>query len=265
MGDTVLCEIDKGIAWVTLNNPKARNALSAQMRIDLRDVIGDLEHDDAVRCVVLRGAGDHFMAGGDIRAMKERLDIDKETRKRVVIEGIHAIHLPVFAIRRMRKPVIASVRGAAAGFGLGLVAACDLAIAADDAFFTLAYCHIGASPDGGSSYFLARTLGMKQAMELALLGDRFGADRALELGILNRVVPAADLEAETRALAERLAAGPTVAYAQAKSLFNTAFHTPMEQQLQWEGEHMAVSMTTEDHAEGVTAFLEKRRPVFKGA
>ncbi|MCY4500522.1 MAG: enoyl-CoA hydratase-related protein, partial [Alphaproteobacteria bacterium] len=107
--------------------------------------------------------------------------------------------------------VIASVRGAAAGFGLGLVAACDLAIAADDAFFTLAYCHIGASPDGGSSYFLARTLGMKQAMELALLGDRFGADRALELGILNRVVPAADLEAETRALAERLANGPTVA------------------------------------------------------
>ncbi|MCY4501977.1 MAG: enoyl-CoA hydratase/isomerase family protein, partial [Alphaproteobacteria bacterium] len=151
MGDTVLCEIDKGIAWVTLNNPKARNALSGQMRIDLRDVIGDLEHDDAVRCVVLRGAGDHFMAGGDIRAMKERLDIDRETRKRVVIEGIHAIHLPVFAIRRMRKPVIASVRGAAAGFGLGLVAACDLAIAADDAFFTLAYCHIGASPDGGSS------------------------------------------------------------------------------------------------------------------
>ena len=233
MGDTVLCEIDKGIAWVTLNNPKARNALSAQMRIDMRDVIGDLEHDDSVRCVVLR--------------------------------GIHAIHLPIFAIRRMRKPVIASVQGAAAGFGLGLVAACDLALAADNAFFTLAYCHIGASPDGGSSYFLARTLGMKQAMELALLGDRFGAERARELGIVNRVVPAADLEAETRTLAERLAAGPTVAYAQAKSLFNTAFHTPMEQQLQWEGEHMAVSMTTEDHAEGVNAFLEKRRPVFKGA
>ena len=198
MGDTVLCEIDKGIAWVTLNNPKARNALSAQMRIDMRDVIGDLEHDESVRCVVLRGAGGHFMAGGDIRAMKERLEIERQERKRVVVEGIHAIHLPIFAIRRMRKPVIASVQGAAAGFGLGLVAACDLALAADDAFFTLAYCHIGASPDGGSSYFLARTLGMKQAMELALLGDRFGAERALELGIVNRVVPAAELEAETR-------------------------------------------------------------------
>ncbi len=265
MGDTVLCEIDKGIAWVTLNNPKARNALSPQMRIDLGDVIGDIEHDEAVRCVVLRGAGGHFMAGGDIRAMQERLALDKPERRRSVIEGIHAIHLPVFAIRRMRKPVIASVEGAAAGFGLGLVAACDMAIAAEDAFFTLAYCHIGASPDGGSSYFLARTLGMKQAMELALLGDRFDARRALELGIVNRVAAAGALEAETRALAERLAAGPTVAYAQAKSLFNTAFHTPIEQQLQWEGEHMAVSMTTEDHAEGVNAFLEKRRPVFRGA
>ena len=264
MGETVLCETENGVAWVTLNNPKARNALSMQMRSDMRDVFGDLEQDDTVRCVVIRGAGDHFMAGGDIRAMSERLEIPEPARRRAVIEGIHGIHLPIFAIRRMRKPVVASVRGAAAGFGLGLVAACDMAVAADDAFFTLAYSHIGASPDGGSSYFLARTLGMKQCMELALLGERFGARRALELGILNRVFPAAELEAETRRLAEHLAAGPTVAYAQAKSLFNTAFHTPMEQQLQWEGEHMAVSMTTEDHAEGVAAFLAKRKPVFRG-
>ncbi|MEQ9124414.1 MAG: enoyl-CoA hydratase-related protein, partial [Alphaproteobacteria bacterium] len=160
--------------------------------------------------------------------------------------------------------VIASVQGAAAGFGLSLVAATDLAIAADDAVFTLAYCHIGASPDGGASYFLGRTLGMKQQMELAFLGDRFGAEKAKELGIVNWVVPKADLAAETAKLARRLAHGPTRAYANAKALFNQSNHLTMESQLQMEAERIADSMSTDDHAEGVSAFLEKRKPNFVG-
>ena len=164
----------------------------------------------------------------------------------------------------MGKPVIASIRGAAAGFGIGLVAACDLAIASKDSFFTLAYCHIGASPDGGSSYFLGRTLGMKQQMELAFLGDRFSSERAKELGIVNWVVPDQELDTETFKLAKRLASGPTIAYANAKKLFNHTNHFSIESQLQMEAERMADSMMTSDHAEGITAFMEKRPPKFSG-
>jgi len=264
MSDTVLCEVKDGVALVTLNRPEARNALSMELRVALGETLGRIELDDKVRCVVLRGAGGHFMAGGDVKAMHQRLSMDRAERYRAILEGIHVLHLPIFAIRRMGKPVIASVEGASAGFGLGLVAACDLAIAADDAFFTLAYCHIGASPDGGTSYFVARTMGMKQSLELAFLGDRFDAARAKELGLVNWVVPKAELQAETWKLASRLAQGPTRAYANAKALFNAALNQTMETQLQMEAERMADSMMTEDHAEGVAAFVEKRKPRFRG-
>ena len=264
MSDAVLTDIEDGIATITFNNPEARNAASTELRLGFIDAVQKVEFDDSVRCVVLRGAGDHFMAGGDIRMMNERLKLPPAERRQTILEGIHALHLPIFSIRRMPKPVIASIQGAAAGLGVGLVGACDLAIAADSAFFTLAYCHIGASPDGGSSYFIARTLGMKQQMELALLGDRFDAARAKELGLVNWVVPSDQLAAETDKLATRLANGPTKAYANAKALFNVALDQPMEQQLQMEAERIADSMLTEDHAEGVQAFLEKRKPVFQG-
>lgn len=264
MSDAVITEIKNGVATITFNVPEARNAASPALRAGFIDAVQKVEFDEEVRCVVLRGAGDHFMAGGDIRLMHERLKLSPTARKQEILEGIHALHLPIFSMRRMPKPVIASVQGAAAGLGVGLVAACDLAIAADTAFFTLAYCHIGASPDGGSSYFLSRTLGLKQQMELALLGDRFDAARAKELGLVNWVVPADQLAAETEKLATRLASGPTRAYANAKALFNVAIEQPMEQQLQMEAEYIADSMMTEDHAEGVRAFVEKRKPVFQG-
>lgn len=264
MTDPVVTRIESGIATVTLNEPDVRNALTPPMRAAFIATMHRLEFDEAVRCVVLRGAGDHFMAGGDIRMMKERLTQDKPERRRTVLEGVTAIHMPILAMRRMPKPIIASIQGAVAGFGVGLVGACDLAVAADDAFFTLAYCHIGASPDGGSSYFVARNLGLKHQMELALLGDRFDANKAKEFGLINWVVPRAQLEAETDKLARRLAAGPTRAYANAKKLFHEAHANSIEQQLQREGELIADSMCTEDHAEGVRAFLEKRKPHFQG-
>ena len=264
MAQPVITRVEGGIATVILNEPEVRNALTPAMRAAFIETMHRLEFDESIRCVVLSGAGDHFMAGGDIRTMQKRLELDKAERRRTVLEGVTAIHMPILAMRRMPKPVIASIQGAVAGFGVGLVGACDLAIAADNAFFTLAYCHIGASPDGGSSYFVARNLGLKHQMELALLGERFDAQKAKEFGLVNWVVPQAELQAETDKLARRLAAGPTRAYGNAKRLFHEAHANSIEQQLQREGELIADSMCTEDHAEGVRAFLEKRQPNFQG-
>ena len=264
MSEPVITTVEDGVASIALNEPEVRNALTPRLRAAFIEAVHRVEFDDSIRCVVLRGAGDHFMSGGDIRTMLERVKLDAPERRRTIIEGVTAIHMPILAIRRMGKPVIASIQGAVAGFGIGLVGACDLAIAADDAFFTLAYCHIGASPDGGSSYFVARNVGLKQQMELALLGERFDAQRARELGLINWVVPRSQLATETETLARRLANGPTVAYANAKALFNAAHGAAIETQLQMEAERIADSMCTEDHAEGVRAFLEKRKPVFKG-
>lgn len=263
--DKVIVDIDEdGVAWVTLNEPSVRNALTPELRAQFCARIPALCLDDKVRCIVLQGAGDHFASGGDIRKMQDRLQMDPAERTQTIVDGLASLHTSLFALRKAGKPVVASVQGAAAGFGLSLVAVTDLAIAADDAVFTLAYCHIAASPDGGSSYFLGRTLGMKQQMELAFLGERFGPEKAKELGIVNWVVPKADLQAETAKLAKRLANGPTRAYANAKALFNASGHLSMESQLQMEAERIADSMNSEDHAEGVAAFLGKRKPNFVG-
>jgi 2-(1,2-epoxy-1,2-dihydrophenyl)acetyl-CoA isomerase len=166
-------------------------------------------------------------------------------------------------MRHMPKPVVAAVQGAAAGFGLSLVLAADLALAAEDTVFTSGYIHLGTSPDGGMTATLAR-VGLKQAAELMLLGDRFDAARALELGLLNRVVPAHALAAEAAALAARLAAGPTHAYGRTKALLQATLGDAFDAQLRRETESFAACAATADFAEGVRAFLEKRRPVFTG-
>jgi 2-(1,2-epoxy-1,2-dihydrophenyl)acetyl-CoA isomerase len=159
---------------------------------------------------------------------------------------------------------VAQVHGAVAGFGMSLLMACDLAVAADDSYYTLAYILIGTSPDGGSTYGLPRIVGMKKAMEIALLGDRFDAATAERLGFVNRVVPAAELAGAARTLAQRLAAGPALAYAGTKRLLQQSLNSTLETQLQAEAESFARCASGPDFKEGVMAFVEKRKPNFKG-
>lgn len=260
----LLVEIQDQIATLTLNRPAARNALSLEMRSSLRDELHRIELDPTVRCVVIRGAGDHFMAGGDVKMMSGLIDQPPAAVRAQFVNRIHDLHPIMFAMRRMPKPVIASVAGAAAGAGVSIALACDLVIADADAYFTLAYCHIGTSPDGSASFHLPRAVGIKKAMEIALLGDRIDAASAQAMGMINFVAPAGRLADETAKLAARLAAGPTHVYGNTKRLLYRSLENEFESQLQLEAELFADCASRADFREGVTAFVEKRKAKFTG-
>ncbi|MBS0521495.1 MAG: enoyl-CoA hydratase/isomerase family protein [Proteobacteria bacterium] len=260
----VLAEVRDGIGWLTLNWPESLNALSFEMTDLLIRHTAEFERDPAVRCVVIRGAGTHFMAGGDIKGFHKSLTENRAAHLAGFEMRVVKAHQTIYQIRRMQKPVLASVQGAAAGFGLSLILACDLAIAADDAFFTLAYRHIGLSADGGATYFLPRIVGERKALEIALLGERFTAAEAKAQNILNWIVPRDQLVAETEKMARRLADGPTFALATAKRLIRNSFDNSWDEHSHREAEGLAACAATEDHFEGLNAFLEKRKPGFKG-
>ncbi|MCF8468557.1 MAG: enoyl-CoA hydratase [Sneathiella sp.] len=264
MAEDLLYEKNGAIATVTLNRPEARNALSQDMREGLYQALADVETDDSIRCVVITGAGEHFQAGGDVKAFNEFVKMSPDERRQTFERRIHGLHPTIFLMERMKKPIIASVRGGAAGFGLSLMMACDMVIASEDAFITLAYIGIGTTPDGSGTYMLPRIVGLKKAMEIAMLGDRIGAAEARDLGLINFVVPTAELAAETAKLAKRLANGPTVALGLTKQLLNASLNNRMEAQLSMEAQNFAACAASNDWVEGVTAFKEKRRPEFKG-
>jgi 2-(1,2-epoxy-1,2-dihydrophenyl)acetyl-CoA isomerase len=262
MEEPVLVDVADGIATVTLNRPKVLNALDGTMVDGLTAAFERIEANRDVRVVVLGGAGAGFMAGGDIRSFQAVMDRSPAEKRAYFERFIHRVHPTIVAMRRLPLPVVARVHGPVAGIGMSLMMACDLAIAAEDAVFTLAYCHLGTSPDGGSTYFLPRHVGSKKAMEIALLGDRFDAATALHLGLVNGVVPAGELDGRVAALAARLARGPRAAYAATKRLLNQAAGSMLDTQLQAEAENFAACAATADFAEGVAAFLGKRPPAF---
>jgi 2-(1,2-epoxy-1,2-dihydrophenyl)acetyl-CoA isomerase len=258
MTDRLLTKIDNGIATITFNRPDAMNAMDQAMAGALKEAAEAYAADPAVRVVVLAGAGSAFMAGGDIGTFAEHLDDLPALITRFAREFHHAI----LAFRRMPKPVLASVQGVAAGAGVSLMLAADLAIAAQSTKFTLAYARLGASPDGGATYFLPRVIGTRKALELALLPDRFDAAAALALGLVNWVVPDAELAARTAATATRLGEGPVRAYAETKALLNASLDNSLETQLEAEAQGFARCAAHPDIREGVRAFLDKRSPVF---
>ena len=259
MSEVVKLTVEGGVATIVLNRPHVMNAMDGEMMQQLRPIAESVENDSSVRAVVLRGEGAAFMAGGDVAVFHQHLD---ELPELIVTWG-REMHAAFLALRRMGKPVLASVHGAVAGAGFSLMCAADLAVAAADTRFTLAYANIGASPDGGSTYFLPRLVGYKKTMEMIMLPDRFDAETARLHGLVNWVVPNEELAAQTARIAQRLAAGPTRAYAEAKRLVNQsldALGAQMEEELQ------AFSRCARggDLKEGVTAFVEKRKPAFKG-
>jgi 2-(1,2-epoxy-1,2-dihydrophenyl)acetyl-CoA isomerase len=260
MSQTILFAVDAAVATLTFNRPHVMNAMDADMMIELRAAAEVAERDRAIRAVVLRGEGNAFIAGGDVGLFAQRLADLPE----VIVRWGREMHFAIQALRRMDKPVLASVHGAVAGAGFSILCAADLAVAADTARFSLAYTNIGASPDGGSSFFLPRLVGYKKAMELTLLPDLFDAQTAQRLGLVNWVVPEAQLAEETRRLAQRLATGPTHAYGEAKRLMNASLGRSMETQMEEELFAFARCARTKDLAEGVTAFVQKRKPVFRG-
>jgi 2-(1,2-epoxy-1,2-dihydrophenyl)acetyl-CoA isomerase len=260
MSDSVLYSVAEGVATITLNRPDVMNALDATMISALRAACEAAAGDKAVRAVVLRGAGAAFLAGGDIAMFHANL-----TRLPALVrEGGGELRQAILALQRAPKPVLASVHGAVAGAGLSLMAAADLAIAAEGTRFTMAYAKIGASPDGGATYFLPRLLGYRKALELMLLAEVFDAQAALTAGLVNWITSPEALLAETERLAQRLAQGPTVAFGETKRLAQQGYERMLAGQLEEEIEAFARCAGTADFAEGVAAFMQKRKPLFKG-
>jgi 2-(1,2-epoxy-1,2-dihydrophenyl)acetyl-CoA isomerase len=263
--NTVLLDVADGVATLTLNRPEALNALSVEMMQDLAGATRELKHCKDVAVVVITGAGDHFMAGGDIKDFARHLHLSRDGRLstfRAMIE--QHINPTVEMLQSLPQPVVAKVRGACAGFGLSLMLGCDLAVCADDAVFTTAYAGIALSGDGGASYFLPRIVGRRKAAELLLLAERLDAAEALRLGLVTKVAPAAELDQETARLVARLQAGPRHAYTEIKSLLAASHDNQLESQLQSEAEAFSRCAASADFDEGVTAFIEKRKPGFRG-
>lgn len=259
MSELILYDVADRIATLTFNRPQVMNALDPATIPVFRAVCERAERDDAARVIVLRGAGPAFLAGGDVASFQANLDGFAEKVAALADE----MHAGILALRRARKPAIASVHGAVAGAGMSIMMACDLIVAAEGTQFNMAYSRIGTSPDGGASWFLPQLVGYHKAMELLLLADTVDAEAMRILGIVNCVVPAADLETTTTKLAQRLAAGPASAYAETKALVNIELNQILTNHLQAEAQAFARCAASADFAEGVNAFVDKRKAVFQ--
>ena len=256
----LLLERADQIATITLNRPDAFNAFNLAMGREIFDATLAVDEDPDVRCVVITGAGKAFCAGGDVKEFVDNLSHIGAHVKELTTY----LHGAVSRLVRSPKPVITAVNGIAAGGGFSFALSGDLVIAAESARFTMAYSKIAATPDGSSSYFLPRLIGVRRAIELHYTNRMLSAKEALEWGLVNRVVPDAEFRGAVQKLAGELAQGPTKAFGAAKLLFHQSTHESLETQMELEAQAIANSGRTEDFREGVTAFANKKTPTFRG-
>ena len=254
---SVILTVEEHIATLTMNRPAALNAININVAEEFLSNCQAIANDASVRVVVIRGEGKAFGVGGDLSTLK----IDSVNNANALISRLHE---SVLILSRINAPVIASLHGVVAGGSLSLSSACDLAIAAEGTRFNLAYANVAASCDVSGSWSLPRLVGLRNAMQIALLTETFDAQEALRLGLVNRVVPAESLNLEVDKLAKRLASGPTQAYGRLKRLMRQSFETTLADQLESERLNFLASAETDDFKEALSAFFEKRKPAFKG-
>jgi len=259
--DTATLDVVGGVAWITLNRPEALNAWTLELGEDLHSALDHAAESPEVRAIVLTGAGRAFSSGADLKAGVEVGEDGKPDVAKRLRETYHPL---ILRVRTIPKPVVAAVNGPAVGIGCSLALAADLIVAAESAYFLLAFVNIGLALDGGASAFLPARVGHARAFELAYLGERLPAARALEWGLVNQVVPDAELQAEAGALAAKLAAGPPGSYAGIKRTINDQLYRRLEQQLDDEAAIQQERARSADFMEGVLAFSHKRRPTFTG-
>ena len=258
--ETLIFDITDSIATITLNRPDAANAMNPLMARELSAIAIQCDESPDIRAVVVRATGKMFCAGGDLGVFGEAGD----GAAALIKEMAGDLHMGISRLTRMNAPVIAAVNGTAAGAGFSLALSADLVICVDSAKFVMAYTNAGLSPDGSSSYFLPRRVGDRRARELMLTNRVLSADEALDWGIVNQVVAEADLDETVGKLAAKIAAGPTLAYGQVKSLLNASFDNGLETQMELESRGIADMARSGDGKEDIQAFLAKRKPEFKG-
>jgi 2-(1,2-epoxy-1,2-dihydrophenyl)acetyl-CoA isomerase len=256
--ETIQFKIENGVAFITLNRPKVFNSFNREMSLALQSALDTCETSADVRCIYLTGEGKAFCAGQDLQ---EAMDPAAPDITQIVEEHYNPI---ILRLRNIEKPILAAVNGVAAGAGANIALASDIVVAKHSAKFIQAFSNIGLVPDSGGTFTLPRLVGWQKASALMMLGDRIGGEEAERMGMIYKSFDDESFEEESKKIAAKLATMPTQALGQTKVLLNASLNNNLEDQLTLEGVHQTKAADSEDFAEGVNAFLEKRKPVFKG-